>query len=234
MAGPEIQANAISTALRGFPLRSAPGWFDIAAIVLFGLLPALGGLTGKLFWTLGPSLVLGAAYVLATGKFAFDQGWILNFVYPTTALAAVHGRRDRRPLPARSVRAGARARRLLTVRARGRRRTGARADGLRPPARRRLAREHGHVHRPARLHDVLGSATAGAGHRVPQRLPRGDDRRDPRSRRDARLLRGRRDHGRLRGPDRAAGSRRPGRSRRRARCSPCACRSSTPGFGNRS
>ena len=87
MAGPEIQANAISTALRGFPLRSVPGWFDIAAIVLFGLLPALGGLTGKLYWTLGPSLLLGAAYVLATGKFAFDQGWILNFVYPITALA---------------------------------------------------------------------------------------------------------------------------------------------------
>ena len=87
MSGAEIQANAISTALRGFPLRQVPGWFDIAAIVLFGLLPALGGLTGKLFWTLGPSLLLGAAYVLATGKFAFDQGWILSFVYPTVALA---------------------------------------------------------------------------------------------------------------------------------------------------
>jgi adenylate cyclase len=87
MSGAEIQANAISTALRGFPLRSVPGWFDIAAIVLFGLLPALGGLTGKLVWTLGPSLALGAAYVLATGKFAFDQGWILIFVYPITALA---------------------------------------------------------------------------------------------------------------------------------------------------
>jgi hypothetical protein len=47
----------------------------------------LGGLTGKLSWTLGTSLVLGAAYVLATGKFAFDQGWILSFVYPTVALA---------------------------------------------------------------------------------------------------------------------------------------------------
>jgi adenylate cyclase len=87
MSGAEIQANAISTALRGFPLRPVPGWFDIAAIVLFGLLPALGGLTGKLIWTLGPSLVLGAVYVLATGKFAFDQGWILSFVYPTAALA---------------------------------------------------------------------------------------------------------------------------------------------------
>lgn len=87
MPGAEIQANAVSTALRGFPLRPVPVWFDILAIVLFGMLPALGGLSGKLLWTLGPSLLSGAAYVLATGKLAFDEGWILSFVYPTGALA---------------------------------------------------------------------------------------------------------------------------------------------------
>jgi adenylate cyclase len=86
MSGAEIQANAISTALQGFPLQPAPGWFDIAAIVLFGMLPALGGLTGRLLWTLGPALLLGAAYVVAAGKLAFDQGWILSFVYPMGAL----------------------------------------------------------------------------------------------------------------------------------------------------
>jgi adenylate cyclase len=86
MSGAEIQANAVSTALQGFPLRPSPGWFDIAAIVLFGMLPALGGLTGRLLWTLGPALFLGAAYVVAAGKVAFDQGWILNFVYPMGAL----------------------------------------------------------------------------------------------------------------------------------------------------
>jgi adenylate cyclase len=86
MSGAEIQANAVSTALQGFPLQPTPGWFDIAAIVLFGMLPALGGLTGRLLWTLGPALLLGAAYVVAAGKFAFDQGWILSFVYPMGAL----------------------------------------------------------------------------------------------------------------------------------------------------
>jgi adenylate cyclase len=86
MSGAEIQANAIATALRGFPLQPSPGWFDIAAIVLFGMLPALGGLTGRLLWTLGPSLLFGFAYVVAAGKFAFDQGWILNFIYPIGAL----------------------------------------------------------------------------------------------------------------------------------------------------
>ena len=86
MSGAEIQANAVSTALQGFPLQPAPGWFDIAVIVLFGMLPAVGGLTGRLLWTLGPALLLGTAYVVAAGKFAFDQGWILNFVYPMGAL----------------------------------------------------------------------------------------------------------------------------------------------------
>jgi adenylate cyclase len=86
MSGAEIQANAVSTALGGFPLQPTPGWFDIAAIILFGMLPALGGLTGRLLWTLGPALLLGAAYVVAAGKFAFDHGWILSFVYPMGAL----------------------------------------------------------------------------------------------------------------------------------------------------
>jgi adenylate cyclase len=86
MSGAEIQANAVSTTLEGFPLQPTPGWFDIAAIILFGMLPALGGLTGRLLWTLGPALLLGAAYVVAAGKFAFDLGWILSFVYPMGAL----------------------------------------------------------------------------------------------------------------------------------------------------
>jgi adenylate cyclase len=86
MSGAEIQANAISTALRDFPLRHVPAWFDIVAIIFFGMLPAVAGLSGRLVWTLAPALVFGGLYVLAAGKFAFDQGWILNFVYPVGAL----------------------------------------------------------------------------------------------------------------------------------------------------
>src|SRR5439155_21564797 len=42
MPGPEVQANAIETALRGFPLKSAPQWLNVLLIVLFGLMaPAL-------------------------------------------------------------------------------------------------------------------------------------------------------------------------------------------------
>jgi hypothetical protein len=39
MAGVEVQANEISTAMRGFPLKSAPGYLDIPLIVLLGLIP---------------------------------------------------------------------------------------------------------------------------------------------------------------------------------------------------
>ena len=44
MSGPEIQANAISTALRGMPLREAPGWTGVLALLLLGTLPALAHL----------------------------------------------------------------------------------------------------------------------------------------------------------------------------------------------
>src|SRR5439155_10226416 len=86
MAGAEIQANAIETALRRFPLQSAPGWFDILVIVLFGLLPVAGGLTGRLFWTLGPAVVAGIGYAAAALVVAFRSGWILSVVYPTGTL----------------------------------------------------------------------------------------------------------------------------------------------------
>ena len=37
MAGPEVHANAITTALDGFPLQSAPTWIDILVIVALGV-----------------------------------------------------------------------------------------------------------------------------------------------------------------------------------------------------
>src|SRR5919197_3398576 len=36
MAGPEVHANAILTALAGFPLHSGPGWVDVLLVVLAG------------------------------------------------------------------------------------------------------------------------------------------------------------------------------------------------------
>src|SRR5205085_2323305 len=44
MSGPEIQAHAIDTLIRGVPLHSGPGWLDIALIVLLALIAPLPGL----------------------------------------------------------------------------------------------------------------------------------------------------------------------------------------------
>jgi adenylate cyclase len=86
MSGAEIQANAISTVLRDFPLKSVPNWVTVALIVLFGMGPALAGLRGRLSWTLAVSLGLAIFWLVGT-QFSFNLGWVLTFVYPFMTLA---------------------------------------------------------------------------------------------------------------------------------------------------
>src|SRR5512133_618029 len=81
MPGPEIQANAISTILRGEPLNSVPGWVNIVLIVGLGLLAPLSGLRFSLRGTLFLSLTAALLYLVLT-QIAFQEGWILSFVYP--------------------------------------------------------------------------------------------------------------------------------------------------------
>jgi adenylate cyclase len=90
MSGAEIQANAIATALRDFPLRSVPAGLIFALIVLLGLLPPLAGLRLSLLWTVMAAVGAAAAYLAAT-QLAFEQGRVLSLVYPfgTLTLSAV-------------------------------------------------------------------------------------------------------------------------------------------------
>jgi adenylate cyclase len=90
MPGPEIQANAISTILRGCPLASVPGWVDVVLIVGLGLLSPLSGLRFSLRGTLLVAIAAAFAYIVAT-QAAFQGGWIVSFVYPfgTLAVSAV-------------------------------------------------------------------------------------------------------------------------------------------------
>ena len=81
MSGAEVQANAIATALKGFPLASAPSFITLALIVLLGLLPPLAGLRLSLLWTLGLAVGAAALYLVAT-QLAFQRGTVLTFVYP--------------------------------------------------------------------------------------------------------------------------------------------------------
>ena len=86
MSGPEIQANAISTALRGMPLREAPGWTGVLALLLLGTLPALAHLRtrGLKAAAVTPLAALAFAGVVQA---AFAAGWIVTATYPLLALA---------------------------------------------------------------------------------------------------------------------------------------------------
>jgi response regulator RpfG family c-di-GMP phosphodiesterase len=90
MSGPEVQANAIWTALHGNPLRSAPGWLDLLLLVAFGALPFLARLR------LGLGLSALAAWVAAglyavVAQVAFGAGLVLAVAGPlaTLGIAAV-------------------------------------------------------------------------------------------------------------------------------------------------
>jgi len=86
MSGAEIQANAIWTALHGFPLRSTPEALTLGLIALFGLLPPLAGMRLSLRYGLLLS-VLAAAGFLVLAQVAFERGHVLTVAYPLAALA---------------------------------------------------------------------------------------------------------------------------------------------------
>ena len=61
MPGPEIQASAVVTALEGFPIKDAPGWVSIAALVLLGILAPLAALRLRIL----PALAIGTLALAA-------------------------------------------------------------------------------------------------------------------------------------------------------------------------
>jgi adenylate cyclase len=85
MAGPEVQANAIQTALQGFPLRSAPGWLNVLLIILLGMLP-LTAVRFGLVSTFVVALATGAVFA-AAAQGVFNAGRVIVFTYPLLALA---------------------------------------------------------------------------------------------------------------------------------------------------
>jgi CHASE2 domain-containing sensor protein len=85
MSGPEVQANALWTVLHGLPLRSAPGWAGILAVLLLALAPAIAALRLKTLSVL-TAPVLAVAY-LGLSYLAFLQGWIIPVVAPLAGLA---------------------------------------------------------------------------------------------------------------------------------------------------
>jgi adenylate cyclase len=105
MPGPEVQANAISTVLRGFPLRDAPWWLDVLAVVLLSLVVPLVSLRLRARWSIVVGVLTLAAW-LVFAQAAFDRGTVVAVVPPIVALivggvgalgaAALLAARDRR------------------------------------------------------------------------------------------------------------------------------------------
>jgi adenylate cyclase len=84
--GPEIWANAMSTLLRGVPLRNAPDWVSLGLILLLAAVVPLSSLRLRQWRSMLDALVLAVLFTIAV-QVAFDDGLIVTFVYPLLALA---------------------------------------------------------------------------------------------------------------------------------------------------
>jgi response regulator RpfG family c-di-GMP phosphodiesterase len=85
MAGPEVEANAIWTALRGLPLRAAPGPVNLLLVVLMAVLPALAARRLRIVVLAAFAPALGMAYAIAA-HLAFLSGTIVDVAVPLATL----------------------------------------------------------------------------------------------------------------------------------------------------
>ena len=85
MAGPEVQANAIATALEGNPLRSAPPWTGWALVAAMALVAPLLRLRLRIVATTAVAALSAFGYAVAA-QLAFDSGTVLTVVGPLAAL----------------------------------------------------------------------------------------------------------------------------------------------------
>jgi len=85
MPGPELNANAIDTALRGFPLRSAPDGTGPLVVILLSLLALVVSLRRGAMWGVLAALAGGVGYTVIT-QIAFQAGVVLPLAAPLLAL----------------------------------------------------------------------------------------------------------------------------------------------------
>jgi adenylate cyclase len=85
MAGAEVEANAIETALRGFPLQSLPSSLDALLCFVLAFVAPAACLRLSPLPALGAALAAGFLYAVAA-QLAFDHGLIVSFVDPLVGL----------------------------------------------------------------------------------------------------------------------------------------------------
>ena len=203
MSGPELQANAIQSLMRGSPLKEPAGIVSALWIVLWSLVGAVGPLpvqSARGHWLrpalLGAAITFGLLAALVAGlALAFKAGWILPATYAVfgfvasafwaSSLALARTRsevvrnRFSRFVPEQAVDA--------VMAMSGQKRLDAGRD-----------RRDGDVHRHARVLDPHRAPQRARDDRHAQPVPDDHERGAARARRDRRLLHGRRDHGRVR------------------------------------
>ena len=97
MPGPEVHANAILTALAGFPLKSAPGWVDVLLVVLLGVAAPFAAIRLRMLIAVPIGLVAIAA-LLVGAQVAFGNDRVISVIYALVAgigalllTGAIHG-----------------------------------------------------------------------------------------------------------------------------------------------
>jgi CHASE2 domain-containing sensor protein len=85
MAGVEVQANALSTILDGFPLQPVSGGLTVLLLFALAALPAVVNARFSVLAMLLTSLCV-FALLLAGAQLGFDSGWIVPVLAPTLAL----------------------------------------------------------------------------------------------------------------------------------------------------
>jgi adenylate cyclase len=86
MPGPEIQANATETALRGFPLHSIGRLWDVVLIVCLGCVVPFASLRARPLIAVATGLLFAGIFIPGVLIAAFREGRIASFVYPLSAL----------------------------------------------------------------------------------------------------------------------------------------------------
>jgi CHASE2 domain-containing sensor protein len=86
MSGPEIEANAIDTVLRGMPLHGTPRWAGLLIVLALAFLPALVSLRLRPLVAAAVVPAIAFAFLLIAQR-AFDHGRILPVAMPLFALS---------------------------------------------------------------------------------------------------------------------------------------------------
>ncbi len=85
MSGPEIQADAIETALHGFPLRTLDTFWNGVLVVCLGMVVPLASLRVRPLFALSTAIFF-AAFLTIGAILAFQHGRVISYVYPLWAL----------------------------------------------------------------------------------------------------------------------------------------------------